>query len=242
MIYGLLQACFLQQDAMNSISSSLFNRKIKYSEDYPELYAIRIIRNQVAGHPIKHADKEYIQINQSTVEKSGFEYLVEETTRGKAHFKYVDITEVIQAAKQCAHDLLSKVVEELDAEETKFIEMYKDIKMQDIFAVLNFAREKVLGGTIFKETEYSHTKRMVKECEDELSRRYGSIEAIGEYKYKLSDIHALFDLLDNGLGEVYTETVSQIEHRLFELLFVKLGELYDLCAETDRVFAGEKHE
>ncbi len=114
--------------------------------------------------------------------------------------------------------------------------------MANIFSQLSFSREKVLCDPLFKDAEYKHVKRMVKECEEELTRRYGSIEATEEYKYRFDDIHALFDLIDNGLGEVYTETVSQIEQRLFELLFVRLSELNDLCAETDRIFAGEKHD
>ena len=195
-IYGLLQACFLQQDSLSTIFETLFSQKIDFKEEYPDIYAIKTLRNRVAGHPIKRSHCEYIQINQSSMYKESFEYLISEVDFEKTQFVDVDVIQVIKDMQRCAHDILKKVVEKLDFEEAEFLEKYKAIKMTGIFDQLDFACEKVLCDTAFRDAEYKHTKRMVKECEEELIRRYGSIDAIEAYKYRLDDIHALYDLID----------------------------------------------
>ncbi|MEN6420104.1 MAG: hypothetical protein ABFC73_14410 [Clostridiaceae bacterium] len=238
-IYGLLQACFLQQDAIRAISQALFERDIDYKENYPSAYSIRELRNRVAGHPISKKGGEYIQISQLSINKESFQYLISEVDQDKTRFINVNIIRVIKDMQRCAQDILKEIVEKLDLEESEFMEKYKAIKIANIFSQLSFAREKVLCDPLFKDAEYRHVKRMVKECEEELTRRYGTIEALDTYKNELDDIHALFDLIDNGLGEVRTDTVSQIEHWLFELLFVKLSDLAKLCTETDLIFSGE---
>lgn len=241
-IYGLLQACFLQQDAIREISQALFGRDIDYKKEYPSAYSIRELRNRVAGHPVSKKSGEYIQINQSSIHKESFQYLISEVDHDKTRFISVNVIKVIKDMQRCAQDILEKIVKKLDLEEAEFLEKYKDTKLADIFSQLNFAREKVLCDPLFKDAEYGHAKRMVKECEEELTRRYKSIKAIEAYEFRLDDIHALFDLIDNGLGEVRTDTVSQIEHRLYELLFIKISDLAEHCAETDLIFAGEKHD
>lgn len=50
-IYGLLQALFLEQDAANGISVSLFGKAIDWQNEYQGAFAVREIRNDVSGHP-----------------------------------------------------------------------------------------------------------------------------------------------------------------------------------------------
>ena len=40
-LYGILQAFFMQQDAVSSLNYSLFNKNIDFKKDFPELYSIR---------------------------------------------------------------------------------------------------------------------------------------------------------------------------------------------------------
>jgi hypothetical protein len=53
-VYGLLQALFLQQDAVAHLGSAL---GISISED-PELKSVREARNDIAGHPTKRRGKK----------------------------------------------------------------------------------------------------------------------------------------------------------------------------------------
>ncbi|TAK96033.1 hypothetical protein EPO05_02660, partial [Patescibacteria group bacterium] len=54
-IYGLLQALFIQQDAVNYLKVSLFGGKgIDWRDKkYIELFKIRQIRNETIGHPVR---------------------------------------------------------------------------------------------------------------------------------------------------------------------------------------------
>ena len=54
--YGILQAFFIQQDAVNYLKTSLFgnNKKIDWgNKKYSELAKIRQVRNETIGHPVK---------------------------------------------------------------------------------------------------------------------------------------------------------------------------------------------
>ena len=50
-IYGLLEGLYMQQVALCDLSKSLGYGDIEYKEKYPDIYAIREVRNDVAGHP-----------------------------------------------------------------------------------------------------------------------------------------------------------------------------------------------
>src|SRR5438552_140615 len=55
-VYGLLQALFMQQDALMNLGESLgIDDKI---ENYPRLKEIREIRNVSIGHPTRHNRKK----------------------------------------------------------------------------------------------------------------------------------------------------------------------------------------
>jgi hypothetical protein len=59
-LYGLLQAFFLQQDAINHLSEALFDRAIDWRTEYPDLYLVRELRNNSIGHPTKRGKDEII--------------------------------------------------------------------------------------------------------------------------------------------------------------------------------------
>lgn len=73
LLYGLLQAMFVQQDALKSIALAL---KINFEED-KELKEIRETRNETVGHPTEIRRKKvkyYATISQTSVTKSHFQY------------------------------------------------------------------------------------------------------------------------------------------------------------------------
>ena len=62
--YGLLQALFVQMDAVNHICISLFNERVGFEENYPEAYKVREMRNDVAGHPTNRQGHYFTQLAQ----------------------------------------------------------------------------------------------------------------------------------------------------------------------------------
>lgn len=57
--YGLLQALYIQQDAISHLKESIFAAKIDWEKEYPEIYLIRDVRNLTIGHPTKNNRKKF---------------------------------------------------------------------------------------------------------------------------------------------------------------------------------------
>jgi hypothetical protein len=70
-LYGLLQAFFVQQDALNTLYRTCLNCKIDFEKNYPDLFRIREIRNITIGHPTNKG-KNYYLISQVTLKKKGY--------------------------------------------------------------------------------------------------------------------------------------------------------------------------
>lgn len=237
-IYGLLQALFIQQDTINSISIALFDKRIDIKADYPDAYAVRECRNDVVGHPTNRSDgKAFIYLVQVSLYKDCFSYLKQspdEIISGDNI--HVNVSKAINDTARCVNDILSKAVDRLDEEFRAYINAHKERKMRKIFDTLNYAREKVLSNDILKPAGYNSTKRMVKECEEELVRRYGSVKVMDSFAYTLEKIHAAYDLIDNALCDVQSETRGKFEQCLLEYLFDRLEKLVDLSCEVDEYF------
>lgn len=50
-MYGVLQALIVQQDALRHLQEAMAILPINIKNDYPELFEIRVCRNQLVGHP-----------------------------------------------------------------------------------------------------------------------------------------------------------------------------------------------
>lgn len=234
--YGLLQALFVQEDAIESISQALFDRKIDFKNNYPRVYTIREMRNDVIGHPTNRCGVKYIFLSQISLRKEAFNYLIDDTSTGKHDTVGVDVIAAISDQAICINAILGDVVHKLDEEFKTYIEQHKNRKMKDIFHGLDYAKEKTLEGSYMGERGYGSTKEMVKKCEDELSLRYGSIDAVDSYCNRLNQIHEIYSLIDDGIPEIPNELQGQFRKYMLEMLFVKLEELREYCKETDEYF------
>lgn len=236
--YGFLQALFLQQDAIKGISLALFDRTIDFKTDYPDAYAARELRNDVVGHPTNRSDgKEYVYLVQSSLRKTVFSYIRQAPgIKREDDYVTVDVSKAIGDTSRCVNEVLSQAANDLDTEFRDYIDAHKERKMKEIFSTLSYAREKVLLNDLLKPAGYDSSKRMVKECEEELVRRYGSVETMDSFSYTLGKIHTAYDLIDNALDDIPHETRNKVEQCLQEYLFDRLQELADMSAEVDEYF------
>ena len=236
--YGLLQALFVQQDAVESIHAVIFDvDKIEWKEEYPNAYAARELRNDVVGHPTsRYKDKEFIHLAQCSLSKNHFWYMKSIAKTKTIEQVDVDVNNTIENVLKCNKEVLEKVVEEMDKEFRSYIESHRDRKMVKIFNNLGYAKEKVLLDAHMKKAGYDSTKRMVEECEKELVLRYGAVENADSFNYLLKEIHELYKLLDEGLSSVPGDFSSGMEKYLQQCLFYKLEELKGYCEETDGYF------
>ena len=116
--------------------------------------------------------------------------------------------------------------------------------MKKIFNKLHDYKEKALLDSIMGTWGYESTKNLVKQCEDELVLRYGSVDAMDSYSDLLGAIHEIYSLIDNGIPQIPYDLQRQFQKYMLQALFAKLEELQCYCEETDEYFEnyGEEKE
>lgn len=234
--YGLLQALFVQMDAIKSIWDSLFNSALSFKDEFPEAYKVREIRDDVTGHPTSRRGHQFIHLAQCSMEKDGFYYIKTDSKTNNFASIDVDVLSAIENVAKCVNAILEKSVSDLDEEFKSYINLHRDRKMKEIFNTLGYAKEKALLDTHMVDWGYAATKEMVEKCEDELVKRYGSVDAVDSYNYLLQSIHELYELIDLGIERIPSDLQASVRHALLENLFAKLEELKEYCAETDEYF------
>ena len=235
-IYGLLQALFVQEDAINSISIALFGKKIDFKKDYPKAHIVREMRNDVVGHPTCRDNTYFVYLGQNSLQKDSFYYSKEDSTSGNHEGIIVDIMSAISDQASCINRIMDEAVQRLDDEFKQYIEQHRGRKMEEIFNMLHYAKEKTLFPNHLGAWGYEATKDMVQKCEAELVARYGSVDAEDSYKYLLEEIHEIYTLIDDGLPAIPYNLQAQFEKYMLQMLFTKLEELKNYCAETDEYF------
>jgi|WetSurMetagenome_2_1015567.scaffolds.fasta_scaffold41606_2 hypothetical protein len=130
-LYGLLQALFIQQDALKSISESL---NIPIGQN-TELTKIRDIRNESIGHPTnkKIAPNVYMFnfIAQYSLTKNGFK-LMKRLPNNITKYDSIKIPDIIEQQFDILQDLLKVICNKLINEENEFKKMHSKNKVSDL--------------------------------------------------------------------------------------------------------------
>ena len=141
-LYGLLQALFLQQDAVTNLCESLElkNNLIANSK----LREIRDIRNDSIGHPTKRGNyKSYHFISRITITKSGFQ-LISDYENSKTIFRDILVIDLIKEQRKFLSKILKKSIKVLKAEEKAHKEKFKMEKLETVFPnTLSYYIEKI---------------------------------------------------------------------------------------------------
>jgi len=133
--YGLLQALYLQQDAVSHLKESILGTKITWLKEYPDVHFVRTIRNESTGHPTKNDHNPlktniYAVINRNTISKTGFSYMI--WVLGKAETKNVKFNELIKAQEESLHTELSSILESIQESEHEHKKSFKGEKLAEI--------------------------------------------------------------------------------------------------------------
>jgi len=143
LVYGLLQALFIQQDAVENMCQALVI-------DYPPdklLAEIRDIRNDSAGHPTKRGGgkgRAYNFIGRSSLKKDGFDLMTTYPDNRKALFRHVSIEPLIKDQREAMQKTLTEVLRKLKEEEANHRAKYRDQKLEDVFpATLGYYFQKI---------------------------------------------------------------------------------------------------
>lgn len=137
LINGILQVLFVQQDAVNFLKTSLFDRDkgIDWEDDRcVELIKIRQIRNETVGHPVKtelkrnksRYEKDEITsctIDWSSVTKEGFSYFL--WMSSKREERSVEFSKIIEQQDRILSLELWAIVEKMQNEENEHKAKFK---------------------------------------------------------------------------------------------------------------------
>ncbi len=144
--YGLLQAFFIQQDAVFHVSEALgMTHEMK---NYPKLEAIRGVRNISIGHPTKvdrpkSAPVSHHFISRMTMSPMGFQLLSfsdDNTTSSRD----VSIPDMIADQTAELSGILTEVIEELSRQEAAHVAEFEGERLSDTLPqTLSYCFEKI---------------------------------------------------------------------------------------------------
>jgi len=186
-IYGLLQAIYVQQDAIINLSESL--RIPENINSYQRLAEIRSIRNDSIGHPTKrdfeHKHKKgekkkasYHFITRISLSKNGFDLL---SWSGEGDFKsrYINIDELIADQRIYISEILEKIMKKLQQEENDHKARFRNEKLKEIFhSSTSYSISKIHVGIRAKD---SRTRKA------DSALALGGLETVSKYLFEFND-------------------------------------------------------
>ena len=199
-LYGVLQALFLQQDAVTNMCESLGLPNNLTS--HPKLKEIRDIRNDSIGHPTKRGNyKSYHFVSRVTITKSEFQ-LISDYGNNKTTFRDISVIDLIKEQRKFLSEILKKVINILKAEEKAHKEKFKMEKLEAVFPdTFSYYIEKIFEST--RKSEHAklglmHLK-LVKEVMDKLKE---SLQKRGIEIDTYDSVKYLYELLEYPITEL----------------------------------------
>jgi hypothetical protein len=143
-IYGVMQALFLQQDALVDLIKAVHPSKNILPNDV--LKDIREVRNASVGHPTRLERKGRKELSahgiiHNTMTKNGFDLLSYPRPKDKV-FTHVSVRDLIEKQRAETVRILSEVVNDLIEQEKAHRDKFRDIKLVKAFAQISYAFEK----------------------------------------------------------------------------------------------------
>lgn len=224
--YGLLQALFIQQDAMRHLSEA-FDIKFELSE---KLDRIRKLRNASIGHPTKNNVQKstyYNYISRMTLSKAGFT-LMRSYEQDRTEFIDVDIFSILSDQLheiEASYKLLSSKLAEADKMHR---EKFKNKLLVDLFhSSMGYTFSKVAEGIHSPNTgNVTFGLSMLRS----IQKTYREFEAALDERNELSE-HTKYDL------DEYNYAISKIENYLIR----DNTEMTDIDARIYHFYLREQH-
>ena len=241
-LYGILQALFLQQDAVTNLCESLgLPNDISA---HPKLKEIRDIRNDSVGHPTKRGEyKSYHFISRTSIEKMGFT-LVSDFENSETKSRKISVIDLIEDQKKYLTSILKNVIDILRTEEKEHKEKFKMEKLEGLFPdTLSYYFQKIFEdiGKLDRAELGRIDVRLIRDVMDKLKealqRRGIEIETYESIRYldkvlehPIAELEKYFDkLIANEEPEIKDETAYIFAHFAKEHLL----ELKKIAKEID---------
>lgn len=233
-LYGLLQAFFLQQDAINHLSEALFDKAINWKAEYPDIYLVRELRNDSIGHPTKRGkDESFHFIARYSVSKARFRLMSYYLKINKSETNNIDINELRAKQENSVIEILDTVIELMEKEYSEHKQKFANSKLSDLIPeTMSYSIGKVYEGIYndypLTEMNFSEIKRTIDAVKNEIIKRYGKLSALqglNEIVRRIDYIILKVDnwikskqLLNNDDAEVFLDSFSDRFKELEEML------------------------
>ncbi len=221
-VYGLLQAIFIQQDAIKHLSEI---HNIPMNSE--ALKKIREIRNKFAGHPTDYKRKG----------KSPFHRIIPESNKimrlwsfqdGDNLYETINVIEDIilpqeEEIKRILRIIHNKLLQKEKVHKLEFCDVKLDKNFPDI--LLYGARKLRFWqkDTYMASSDLENIKNAIDEFSQELSRRKWNVEVLDEIKCNVKEIEELINIMKAVIdGDVtYPQSViNAISDRMEKLLVI----------------------
>ncbi|MFA5816356.1 MAG: hypothetical protein WC865_12115 [Bacteroidales bacterium] len=220
-IYGLLQALFIQQDAVSNLNKALFDQKIDFKGEYPSLFRIREQRNDSIGHPTNRGNgRSFHGINRSSMSKRSMKLMsFDSKPISKVNIAVINLMENILMQETDVNKILTmvlaKIQEELNTHKAKF----RGNTLSKLFTdELGFEISKLYQGVgqdheliELVELNFKSIRNTYEKIKDGLTHRYCSVEA-------LPGVKNVTDLLDYIFIRLNTNLLTDKTNDDYELL------------------------
>ena len=245
-LYGVLQALFLQQDAVTNLCESLGLPNDLITD--PKLKEIRAIRNNSIGHPTKRGKyKSYHYISRISITKSKFQ-LISYYGNNKTTVRAVLVIDLIKEQRKYLSKILKKIIIVLKAEEKAHREKFKMEKLEAVFPnALPYYIEKIfenIGKLDRAKLGLGHVKlakEVMGKIKESLQKRGIEIDTYDSIKYH-------YELLEYPITELelyFDRSKSKEEPRINDKTariftwFIKeeLHELKEIVIEIDSEYS-----
>ncbi|PYF84561.1 hypothetical protein DFP75_101599 [Marinomonas alcarazii] len=239
--YGLLQALFIQQDAMNHLSEA-FGVPYELSE---ELKDIRAVRNASIGHPTKNRVKKttyFNHISRISMGKGGFT-LARFYDEGESEFIDVDFSKIAKTQLIGINKAYISINEKLREIDIKHRAKFMEKPLADILhSTMGYMFEKV-GQAIYSPSRENNSfgLSMLESIEETYNEFQGALEERNELtdytQYDLDEyfhgIKRLKAYLTNSNANDFSEFDARIyldylhrNHKTFEAIALEIDESY----------------
>jgi len=246
-LYGVLQALFLQQDAVTNLCESLGLPNELITD--PKLKEIRAIRNDSIGHPTKRGwnDKSYHYMSRISITKSKFQ-LISYYGNSKTIFRDILVIDLIKEQRRYLSKIFKEVIKVLKAEEKEHKEKFKMEKLEAVFTnTLSYYIEKIfenIGKLDRAQLGLAHVKlvkKIIDKLKESLQKRGSEIDTYDSIKF-------LYELLEYPIAELelyFDRSKAKEEPRINDktayifTCFIKeeLYELKEIAIEIDSEYS-----
>jgi len=244
-LYGLLQAFFLQQDALNSLYSSFFNKSINWKDNFEDLYNIRQIRNKSIGHPTNKGNNEsFHYISRQSISNKKFMLMSFYTKSKEVQIKEIFLDDIRKEQKEVMIKILEEVIEKLNFQNESHIMKFAGKKLCDIIENTNLSYHLEKIQDIFYNSDFNSIKfnlhyPIIKEIfnriTNELKERYKTLDLdnVNNVKQTLDRIQFTISKIES----FFIKKEYNIEIEIyFDALHLYINDLKKMLSEIDSDF------